>query len=64
MAPLLQQLANSIPAEFRLPEEIRTHFKDGISPFVIFPFSSDWYFQLAQVQKGHIWTRPGSNLLA
>lgn len=28
MAPLLHQLACSIPAEFRLPEDIRTHFKD------------------------------------
>ena len=32
MAPLLQQLASSVPTEFRLPEEIRTHFKDGIDP--------------------------------
>lgn len=41
MAPLLQQLASSIPTEFRLPEEIRTHFKDGIRPTVPFLFPSD-----------------------
>lgn len=38
MAPLIQQIASSIPAEFRLPEEIRLHFKDGIN-FLSYPFS-------------------------
>ncbi|KAF9646855.1 hypothetical protein BDM02DRAFT_2882724 [Thelephora ganbajun] len=28
ITPLLHQLTSSIPTEFRLPEEIRTHFKD------------------------------------
>ena len=54
MAPLLQQLASSIPTEFRLPEEIRTHFKDGTSPFTPFFFSSDFHSQSAQAQKGHM----------
>ena len=64
MEPLLQQLAGSIPIEFRLPEEIRTHFKDGTNPFVPLIFSSDCHLQLAQVQKGHMWMRQRSNLLA
>ena len=43
MAPLLQQLAGNIPTEFRLPEEIRTHFKDGIDPLIRFLFFSDYH---------------------
>lgn len=29
MAPLIEQLWASLPIEYQLPQDIRTHFKDG-----------------------------------
>lgn len=52
MVPLLLQLTSSIPTEFRLPEEIRVHFKDGTEPFVQFFFSRLIAFSVGTSAKG------------
>ena len=64
MAPLVQELGNKIPAEFQLPQDIRSFFKDGQYRCCFMIFTSlKPCMQLELGPEAHIRTYPRSSRL-